>query len=250
MGSGGGASSGLGLGNLERPSSSGAARASLPCARYQRLRSVFRALPHALIARIAALNCLVGVCLARTVRRRVATLCTPRPYFAQSRCMPACQKPWGPSSYRAPATPTPSIPPLHTPAVVYLSWKHSTIHFGNARVVLAPVDVQQPVPHERLRKRPASSESWEPRAATVFLPHVPDSFLLLPPSLREPQPEGCLADHVNDWVDGLDPSAFDCRYAGGWASVAAVGTHRYRAEGLALWVCEGGMYVAWVGAQT
>ena len=43
---------------------------------------------------------------------------------------------------------------------------------------------------------------------TTFRPYQPDQTLLLPPSLREWLPEGHLAEHVSDLVDGLDLSAF------------------------------------------
>ncbi len=49
---------------------------------------------------------------------------------------------------------------------------------------------------------------------TTFRPYQPDQTLLLPTSLREWLPEGHLADHVSDLVDGLDLSAFYARYEG------------------------------------
>ncbi len=49
---------------------------------------------------------------------------------------------------------------------------------------------------------------------TTFRPYQPDQTLLLAPSLREWLPEGHLADHVSDLVDGLDLSAFYERYEG------------------------------------
>ena len=49
---------------------------------------------------------------------------------------------------------------------------------------------------------------------TTFRPYQPDQSLLLPPSLREWLPEGHLADHVGDLVEGLDLSAFYERYEG------------------------------------
>ena len=49
---------------------------------------------------------------------------------------------------------------------------------------------------------------------TTFRPYHPDQTLLLPPSLREWLPEGHLADHVSDLVDGLELSAFYAPYEG------------------------------------
>ncbi|MDE0451726.1 MAG: IS1182 family transposase [Gammaproteobacteria bacterium] len=49
---------------------------------------------------------------------------------------------------------------------------------------------------------------------TTFRPYQPDQALLLAPSLREWLPEGHLADHVSDLVDGLDLSAFYAPYEG------------------------------------
>ena len=40
--------------------------------------------------------------------------------------------------------------------------------------------------------------------STTFRPYVPDQSLLLPPDVREWLPEGHLAHHVSDLVDGLD----------------------------------------------
>ena len=44
--------------------------------------------------------------------------------------------------------------------------------------------------------------------STTFRPYVPDQSLLLPPDVREWLPEGHLAHHVSDLVDGLDLTAF------------------------------------------
>ena len=49
---------------------------------------------------------------------------------------------------------------------------------------------------------------------TTFRPYDPDQLLLLPPSLQDWLPEGHLAEHVSDLVDGLDLSAFYARYEG------------------------------------
>ena len=49
---------------------------------------------------------------------------------------------------------------------------------------------------------------------TTFRPYDPDQLLLLPPSLRDWLPEGHLAHHVSDLVDGMDLSAFYERYEG------------------------------------
>ena len=44
--------------------------------------------------------------------------------------------------------------------------------------------------------------------STTFRAYVPDQSLLLPPDVREWLPEGHLAHHVSDLVDGLDLTAF------------------------------------------
>ena len=44
--------------------------------------------------------------------------------------------------------------------------------------------------------------------STTFRPYAPDQSLLLPPDVREWLPEGHLAHHVSDLVDGLDLTAF------------------------------------------
>ena len=49
---------------------------------------------------------------------------------------------------------------------------------------------------------------------TTFRPYEPDQMLLLAPSLRDWLPEGHLADHVSDLVEGLDLTAFYERYEG------------------------------------
>ena len=50
--------------------------------------------------------------------------------------------------------------------------------------------------------------------STTFRPYVPDQSLLLPPDVREWLPEGHLAHHVSDLVDGLDLTAFYAPYEG------------------------------------
>ena len=50
--------------------------------------------------------------------------------------------------------------------------------------------------------------------STTFRPYVPDQSLLLPPDVREWLPEGHLAHHVSDLVDGLDLTAFYPLYEG------------------------------------
>ena len=50
--------------------------------------------------------------------------------------------------------------------------------------------------------------------STTFRPYVPDQSLLLPPDVREWLPEGHLAHHVSDVVDGLDLTAFYALYEG------------------------------------
>ena len=49
---------------------------------------------------------------------------------------------------------------------------------------------------------------------TTFRPYEPDQMLLLAPSLRDWLPEGHLADHVSDLVEGLDLTAFYAPYEG------------------------------------
>ena len=49
---------------------------------------------------------------------------------------------------------------------------------------------------------------------TRFRPYHPDQGLLLPPDLRDWLPEGHLAHHVGDLVDGLDLTVFYARYEG------------------------------------
>ena len=50
--------------------------------------------------------------------------------------------------------------------------------------------------------------------STTFRPYAPDQSLLLPPDVREWLPEGHLAHHVSDLVDGLDLTAFYVPYEG------------------------------------
>ena len=50
--------------------------------------------------------------------------------------------------------------------------------------------------------------------STTFRPYAPDQMLLLPADLRAWLPEGHLAHHVSDLVDGLDLTAFYAPYAG------------------------------------
>ena len=49
---------------------------------------------------------------------------------------------------------------------------------------------------------------------TTFRPYHPDQGMLLPPNLRDWLPEGHLAHHVGDLVDGLDLTAFYAPYEG------------------------------------
>ena len=49
---------------------------------------------------------------------------------------------------------------------------------------------------------------------TRFRPYQPDQGMLLPPDLRDWLPEGHLAHHVSDLVDGLDLTAFYAPYEG------------------------------------
>ena len=50
--------------------------------------------------------------------------------------------------------------------------------------------------------------------STTFRPYSPNQSLLLPPDVREWLPEGHLAHHVSDLVDGLDLTAFYAPYEG------------------------------------
>ena len=58
--------------------------------------------------------------------------------------------------------------------------------------------------------------------STTFRPYAPDQSLLLPPDVREWLPEGHLAHHVSDLVDGLDPDGVLRPVRGGRASQRAV----------------------------
>ena len=49
---------------------------------------------------------------------------------------------------------------------------------------------------------------------TTFRPYEPDQLLLLAPDIREWLPDGHLAHHVSDLVDGLDLTAFHAPYEG------------------------------------
>ena len=49
---------------------------------------------------------------------------------------------------------------------------------------------------------------------TTFRPYLPEQSLLLPPDVREWLPEGHLAHHVSDLVDGLDLTVFYAPYEG------------------------------------
>ena len=83
---------------------------------------------------------------------------------------------------------------------------------------------------------------------TTFRPYQPDQTLLLPPSLREWLPEGHLADHVSDLVDGLDLAAFYAPYEGdGPAQVAVRAADD--AEGSDLRLRDGGVLVSGDSAQ-
>ena len=50
--------------------------------------------------------------------------------------------------------------------------------------------------------------------STTFRPYLPEQSLLMPPDVREWLPEGHLAHHVSDLVDGLDLTAFYAPYEG------------------------------------
>ena len=50
--------------------------------------------------------------------------------------------------------------------------------------------------------------------STTFRRYAPDQSLLLPPDVRAWLPEGHLAHHIRDLVDGLDLTAFYAAYAG------------------------------------
>ena len=50
--------------------------------------------------------------------------------------------------------------------------------------------------------------------STTFRPYAPDQMLLLPADVREWLPEGHMAHHVSDLVDGLDLTAFYAPYEG------------------------------------
>ena len=61
---------------------------------------------------------------------------------------------------------------------------------------------------------------------TRFRPYHQDQGLLLPPDLRDWLPEGHLAHHVSDLVDGLDLTAFYAPY-----TRAMVGASRRTSRG-------------------
>ena len=50
--------------------------------------------------------------------------------------------------------------------------------------------------------------------STTYRRYAPDQSLLLPPDVRAWLPEGHLAHHISDLVDGLDLTAFYAPYAG------------------------------------
>ena len=63
--------------------------------------------------------------------------------------------------------------------------------------------------------------------STTFRPYVPDQSLLLPPDVREWLPEGHLAHHVSDLVDGLDLMGIPVK----WNSVSGDLEHGFRRSG-------------------
>ncbi len=71
-----------------------------------------------------------------------------------------------------------------------------------------PLIGEKPVDHSRRAAEGRSSMS------TTFRPYLPEQSLLLPPDVREWLPEGHLAHHVSDLVDGLDLTAFYAPYEG------------------------------------
>ena len=58
--------------------------------------------------------------------------------------------------------------------------------------------------------------------STTFRPYEPDQMLLLPADLREWLPEGHLAHHVSDLVDGLDSDGVLQAVRGGRTAQRAV----------------------------
>ena len=50
--------------------------------------------------------------------------------------------------------------------------------------------------------------------STTFRPYAPEQSLLMPPDLRDWLPEGHLAHHISDLVDGLDLTVFYAPYEG------------------------------------
>ena len=55
---------------------------------------------------------------------------------------------------------------------------------------------------------------WKDLMSTTLRRYAPDQSLLLPPDVRAWLPEGHLAQHVSDLVDGLDLTAFYAPYEG------------------------------------
>ena len=65
---------------------------------------------------------------------------------------------------------------------------------------------------------------------TRFRPYHPDQGLLLPPDLRDWLPEGHLAHHVGDLVDGLDLTVFYARYEGDGRRAVEVDAEKHPAK--------------------
>ena len=80
--------------------------------------------------------------------------------------------------------------------------------------------------------------------STTFRPYLPEQSLLMPPDVREWLPEGHLAHHVSDLVDGLDLTAFYAPYEGDGRRNAPYEPSD-DGEGSALRLRDGAVFVAW-----
>ena len=56
---------------------------------------------------------------------------------------------------------------------------------------------------------------------TTFRPYQPDQLLMMPPALQDWLPEGHLAHHVSDLVDGMDLGVFYAPYEGALSGFGA-----------------------------
>ena len=83
---------------------------------------------------------------------------------------------------------------------------------------------------------------------TTFRPYQPEQGMLLPPDLRDWLPEGHLAHHVSDLVDGLDLAVFYERYEGDGRRKSPYEPPD-DVEAADLRLCDGGCFVPGDGAE-